>query len=202
MKSELKYWNDIDTHYTQENNPQEQILYKEDGKGFLEFCGSTAAVSLLHARGNKVEIICPGAWKPQPEGVLGNFFHDPRNYAEFSRLNKSIDPKEYFNNRMLGFYPYAIKQVFGVESIVEKKSVEDIDKLLSKNIGVMLWLKKPSHFIAVVKYDKEDNTIIYNDPWKKNYYPSGLKGTSGFNRKIKRIELEKNLNHYRILIGV
>lgn len=204
MKSELKYWNDPETHYTQENNPQEQILYKEDGKGFLEFCGATAAVSLLHARDGKkaVQIKCPGIWEPQPEGTLGDFFHDPRNYNEFKRLNPNINPYEYFNNRMLGFYPYAIEQVFNVKAKVEKKTTQNIGKILTKNIGVMLWLKKPSHFIAVVKYVKDGDVIIYNDPWKKNYYPAHLKGTSGFNRMIKRKELEQNLNNYRILVGV
>ena len=192
------------THYTQENNPQEQILFKEDGKGFLEFCGATAVVSLIHARAGKkaVKIKCPGVWNPQPEGTLGDFFHDPRNYKKFKKLNPNIDPYKYFNNRMLGFYPFAIEQVFNVKAKVEKKSTQNIGKLLSKNIGVMLWLKNPSHFIAAVKYVSDSDIIIYNDPWKKNYYPSELKDTSGFNRMIKRTELNKNLNSYRILIGV
>ena len=103
---------------------------------------------------------------------------------------------------MLGFYPFAIEQVFNLKAKVEKKSTQNIGKLLSKNIGVMLWLKNPSHFIAAVKYVSDSDIIIYNDPWKENYFPAELKGTSGFNRMIKRTELNKNLNSYRILIGV
>ena len=62
----LKKWNIKDTYFIQTNNPTEEILRKEDGKGFLETCGPTAAVNCLSARGNNIEIICPGCYEPQP----------------------------------------------------------------------------------------------------------------------------------------
>ena len=198
----LKYWDDPNTYYTQENNPQEQLLYKEDGKGFLEFCGATAAVSILHAIGADINIKCPGIWKPQPEAILGNFFHDPRNYKDFLRMRPDLDPKKYFNNRIYSYYPLAIQKVFNIKCRKEHGRLENIEKILKSNTGILVQLQSPGHFIAVVAYSKKDNVVIYNEPWKKTPWPSLLKGSSGFNRYINMQELEKNMHNQRVLIGV
>lgn len=197
----LKLWNDKDTYYTQTNNPQEEILRKEDGGGFLESCGPTAAVSIVHAIGKNVKITCPGEWSPQPESVLFNFFHDQRNYVEFKKIRTGLNPYNYFNNRVPQFYPYALMKVFNVKALFEWKSLSDIQELLKSNIGIMPCLRKPGHYISIVAYDSDTEEVIYNDPWPNNFWPSSLNGTSGFNRRILLNKLTQNINGYRIVIG-
>lgn len=197
----LKKWNIKDTYFIQTNNPTEEILRKEDGKGFLETCGPTAAVNCLAARGNNIEIICPGSYEPQPEEVLNDYFHDPRNYPKLKEVRSSIDPSKFFNNRVPQDYQVAIPDVFGVKASFEWKNIQGIDELLKNNIAIMLCLKDPGHYIAVVAYETESKEVCYRDSWPNNYWPKNLKGTSGFNRWIPIETLQKNLSSYRVLIG-
>jgi hypothetical protein len=66
---------------------------------------------------------------------------------------------------------------------------------------VMVALKDPGHYIAIVAYNPQTNEVIYNDPWPGNYWPVGLRGTPGFNRAIAASELIANCKPYRVEIG-
>lgn len=198
----LKNWDDINTYYIQNNNPQEELLRKTNESDYLEFCGATAIVSVLHARGDDVTITCPGPFKPQPESVLGNFFHDPRNYKLLKDIRPSIDTKKYMNNRVPQFFPIAIRRVFDVAAFFEWENLNGIEGLMEQNIGIICCMKNPGHYIGVVAYNTVTQEVCYNDPWKGNYYPKQLKEKSGFNRWFPYKQLRDNLTNYRILIGV
>ena len=197
----LKYWNDKSTYYTQTNHPTEELLRKEDGKGYLETCGPTSAVNILAARGDDIVIKTPGSYKPQPEEILTDWFNDPRNYAHMQALRDGVDPAVYMGNEIPQYYPAAIMAVFGVRAFFYWGSDWDhVTMALSLQRGVMLALKKPGHFIAAVAYREIEKAIIYRDPWPGNPWPVEWKNRSGFNRSISGLQLE-NLQPYRIEIG-
>ena len=70
-------------HYSQLNNPEEELLRKVGANGHLETCGPSAFCSCLSAVGYDLEIKTPGGYKHQPESLLTSFFNDPRNYKRF-----------------------------------------------------------------------------------------------------------------------
>ncbi len=189
-----KHWNNRENYFSQENNPTEQILKKEDGKGWLETCGPTAAVNCLAALGYDLSVNCPGKYKPQPEEVLNDFFHDPNNYTDLESI-RNLDLTEWMGNRVPQYYPHAVKSVFDVEaefkySITWKKLVY----YLHSRQAVQICLKKPGHYIAVVAYDKDQNEIIFNDPW-----PGRFRDRNGFNRKMTVAEFNRNVKPFAII---
>lgn len=199
----LKLWEDNNTYYTQTNNPSEESLRKEDGKGYLESCGPTTAVNLVHARGNSVDVLCPGTHKPQPETVLFDYFQDPRNYKKFKDVRPTIDPYAMFNNRVPQFYPVAIREMFGVKASYKEGylSFDRIATSIFSNIGLMVCLKDPGHYIGIVAVNESKKEVIYRDPWPNNYWPENLKGTTGFNRKIEWKDFSTNLKSFYVKIG-
>tara|TARA_Y100000310_G_scaffold269827_1_gene283297 strand:- start:9497 stop:10099 length:603 start_codon:yes stop_codon:yes gene_type:complete len=195
----LIYWNDESTYYTQTNNPSEELLRKEDGEDFLETCGPTAAVNILAAAGYRVDIECPGTYRPQPEEVLTDWFNDPRNYGTMLTARDGVDPSLYMGNEIPQYYPAAIRDVFAVAArFFWGVSVDDVISALANRCGVMICLEKPGHYIAVVAYDPDTREIVYRDPWPGNPWPEAYRGQSGFNRRISGTE---NIKGYRIEIG-
>ncbi len=195
----LSHWDDANTYYTQTNNPTEQILKKEDGLEWLETCGPTAAVNCLAAAGHSVRIECPGRYWPQPEEVLMDWFNDPINYDAMKRIRDSVDPSTIMGNEVPQWYEAAIPDVFGIPAHFRWGcAFESLRGAIQGNIGVMLCLKKPGHFIAAVAVDGE--RLIYREPWPGNPWPERLKGEPGFNRSLKGDEL-RNLQPYRIEVG-
>lgn len=198
----LKKWNDKNTYYTQINNPTEEILRKKNKTGYLETCGPTAAVNVLAARGDNILIKCPGDYIPQPEEVLTDFFNDPANYKDLEKARAGMDPGKWLGNEVPQYYTVAIPKVFNVDcKFVWAPSWEDIAEYLSKNIGIILCLKTPGHYIGGVGYDDFTKELIYNDPWPGNKWPERYAGKSGFNRRITQEEFNKNTKEFCIRIG-
>lgn len=197
----LKKWTDKDTYFIQTNNPTEEILRKEDGKGFLESCGPTTAVNLMAARGDIVNITCPGIYHPQPEEVLTDYFNDPINYPIFEKVRKDLNIKDFMNNRIPQLYPIALLHVFNVKALFEWENLRRMVWLLDHNIGLMVCLKNPGHYIGIVAYNGFTKELCYREPWSNNPWPAELYGQSGFNRWINEERLLKNLTNYRVLIG-
>jgi len=190
-----KYSNDPSRFYSQTNNPTEQLLKKREEGGWLESCGPTGALNCLAALGYALTILCPGIYKPQPEEVLMDFFHDPRNYAKFTEIRKDVDPVSFPRNLVPQWYPYAVKQVFGaIGSFVWGSEFEKIVEFLKRGCAVQICLKKPGHYIAVVAYDDETNELIFNDSWPGRF-PDG----NGFNRRMGVDEYKRNVKPWAIL---
>lgn len=198
----LKKWNDRDTYFTQVNNPTEEILRKKNKKGFLETCGPTAAVNILAARGDNILINCPGEYIPQPEEVLNDYFNDPANYRNLKNARKGLNPADWLGNEIPQYYSVAVPAVFGIKSKFRwSQTWQNIIDCVKQNIGVMICLKNPGHFIAVVAYDDKTDEMIYNDPWPGNKWPVNYAGKPGFNRRMKKVEYHSNVNAYCIEIG-
>lgn len=199
--------NDQDCYFSQTDNPEEQAISKILGKPFLESCGPTSASMLVFARLTEKEAEdyypkCKGSYKPQPESVLYDYFHDPVNYAELER-HRPINPMHWCGNRIPQWYTPALMGVFGVKATFAwGKNYKSIARNISNNIGVMLCLKSPGHFIAVVGCNPEKKELIYNDPWPENWWPQRLKGTSPFNRIMRLDELRDNVREFVVLVGI
>ena len=205
----LKYWkNDRPdkngTYYVQDNNATEKLLAKSHNKDqYLETCGPTSAVSLLSARGDDINCNFPGEYQMQPEDALTIFFHDPQNRPVLEAA-RALRQDQWFGNRIPQWYPVAIQAVFGVECSFHwgLLKIDQLKELLSRNIGVMLQLNNPGHYIAVVAFDYTKDEIIYNDPWPGNYWPERLRGSSGERRQITMDEYYSNIANFHILFGV
>ena len=187
-----KYWNNLLHYYCQVNNPTEEILRKTGARGFLETCGSTAAVNCLAVHGYKLAIKCPGLYHPQPEEVLNDWFNDPRNYPALQQVRMDIKPEDLPGNRVPQYYPVAIEDVFNVECQFRWFSTHhDLFDLFKKGCSIQLCLKSPSHYVAAVAYDDETSEIIINDPWPGRF-PDG----KGFNKRISDME---NLTNFAVV---
>jgi len=202
--------NDYDTYYCQDNNPEEELLRKEE-KGFLEFCGPTAATMLVFARipakeEKKYLPKCRGGYIQQPESILSSYFNDPRNYHKMYGI-RPLDPAKWFGNRIPQWYEIAVMEVFGVKAkYVEygtdtERNYTAIVENIKNNIGVMICLKSPGHYLSVVGATPDKKELIYNDPWLKDYWPTRLKGTSTFNRVMRFDEFRDNTKPFVVLIG-
>lgn len=198
----LKKWNDNNTYYTQVNNPTEEILRKKNKKRFLETCGPTAAVNILAARGDDIHIKCPGEYIPQPEEVLNDYFNDPANYKTLKKSREGLNPADWLGNEVPQYYAAAVPAVFGVKTKFRwSQTWQNIIDNLKKNIGMMVCIKKPGHFIAIVAYDDKTDELVYNDPWPGNKWPPKYAGKSGFNRRMTKVEYHGKVNAYCVEIG-
>jgi hypothetical protein len=206
------YWNDKNRVYAQTNNPTEEILRKRIGEippdilallrqanaaGYLESCGPTAAVTCLDCMGSPVAIRTPGGWDMQPEGVLADWFNDPRNYPAMRmvRGDAEADPERIPGNRVPQFYPVAVKHVFGsgCSFLWLDNPEQAIDHIVAGR-AVQLCLKTPGHYIAAVAYDDVTREIIYNDPW-----PGRHEDGNGYNRRMTEAEWRVNLAPFSVV---
>ena len=193
----VQFWNDRDCYYTQTNNPTEEILRKRSDGSWLVSCGPSAAVTCIAAMGHDVEVRCPGAYRPQSEEVLMDFFNDPRNYAALKAARPDTPPEVWHGNEVPQFYPVAVQAVFGVSAAF--RWFRDFGRAavsVQDGKAVQLCLVKPGHYIAVVAYDDEKRELIYNDPWPGRF-PDG----NGFNRRMGYAEYQANVKPYLIIYG-
>ena len=198
----LKKWNDPVTAYIQTNNPTEEILRKLNAPTKLESCGPTAATMLCAAIGADTSIVTPGGYMPQPEEILFDYFNDPRNALTLLRIRRDVDPGKYMGNEVPQFYTAAVPAVFGVPAYFrERISIDVIQEALEVNHGVMVTLRSPGHYIAIVALDIDTGEVIYNDPWPGNPWPVEMAGKPTFNRRVPYAALMANVKPYRVVIG-
>ena len=127
---------------------------------------------------------------------------------EVSRNGKSStgnligNAKDIMSNRWALAYTLAIPAVFGIPCRFEDKlSWGRIKENLEKNIGIIVCLNNPAHYIPIGGCDHIGKLIAYNDPWPGNYWPKRLIGTPGFNRIVTYDELNENVKRFMLLIG-
>ena len=189
-----KEWYKREHHYSQRNNPEEEMLRKAKVKDWLETCGPTASVSCLAVKGCDLQIKCPGPFDPQPESVLADWFNDPRNYDILQTIRKGIKPEDWMGNRIPQYYPAAVIDVFGQHASFEWLAIELVRAFLKEGRPVQACLKRPSHYIAVVAYDTDKKEFIYNDSDTER---AGLKNR-GFNERISAAALAANMRPWGI----
>lgn len=184
-------WNDRDAAYFQQtNNPTEHMLKVRlpHGTSWLETCGPTAAINCITAMGNDVSIYTPGGYLPQPEEVLSDWFNDSQNFDLMSHIYSVLSPEEVAGNEVLDWYPLALRQVFDVTAhVVSQLSLQDAIAHLNSGRALLICLKSPGHYIALVAYDDVTNEFIYQDSWPERW-PDG----DGFCRRLSWREFETN----------
>lgn len=196
----VKFWDSPDVYYSQENNPTEAYNKSriDSREGWLESCGPTSAVNCLAAMGKNVEITCPGSYKPQPEEVLMDYLNDPRNESKLREV-RDMGSEDIPENRVPQYYPLGVYEVFGVRARFEWGATWDaIIHDINRGRAVMLTMKSPGHYVAVVAYDSKRKSLIYNDPWGSRFSD----GRGGRHRHLSRDELETNIKPYRVIFGV
>ena len=187
-----RYWADPDKYYCQTNNPTEELLRKRKVPGFLESCGSTAAVNCLAVHDYELEVVCRGAYRPQPEEILNDWFNDPRNYKVLEKVRTDIGPQDLPGNRVPQYYPPAVMDVFGVKcEFVWIATHHQLADRFKDGCSIQLCLKSPSHYVAGVAFDTATSEIIINDPW-----PGRFADGSGWNKRISDLE---NLTNFAII---
>jgi len=204
----LPFWEDKDTFYTQENNPTETLLGKILGKGYLESCGPTAAANLVQSINKQIRVIVAldeqlNSYEIPLDEVIMDYFNNPGNFKRFNQVRKYREFKKIPFNEIPQYYPLMFEELFRLRSEFKwGVTFDKVKSILSNKYGVILCFKKPGHYIAVGKVYSESEEIEYRDSWKGNYFPKRLKGTSGFNRRVKWSEIEKNLKNFYITVGV
>ncbi|MFA5335689.1 MAG: hypothetical protein WC324_02090 [Candidatus Omnitrophota bacterium] len=189
-----KYWNDRSRYYVQTNNPTEEMLRKEDGKGFLESCGGSSSANCIASLGFDVEIKCPGGFVLQADEVAVDFFNDPRNYEKLRRLRPGIDPSAIQGNRIPQYYPLMAKEVFGVKAeYFESLTWNKLEQWLALGSAVQICLKEPGHFLAVVAKDLVTDEIVFHDSW-----PARV-GGDGFSKRMGKSEFDTNVKNFCIV---
>lgn len=204
----LSFWEDRETFYTQENNPTETLLGKILGRVYLESCGPTAAANLVQSIFKALKVIVAlgkrrNIYDIPLDEVIMDYFNNPGNFEKFNKIREYKGFKKIPFNEIPQYYPVMFRELFGLESQFKwNVTFDKVVDLLSAKYGVMICFKKPGHFVGVGKVYPETREIEYRDSWKGNYFPKRLKGTSGFNRKVKWSEIEKNLKNFYITVGV
>ena len=194
-----KGWNNkLLYFFVQINNVIETVLQKL-GKKHLESCGNTSAVmcgALMANRISDMTIKSHGGWKCQPEDYLFLYLNDKRNYKKFLKARSNLKPSQFPGNRVPQYYTPAMKDVFNIDCKFDFISDNDFLKgELKKNNSIMVCLKKPGHYIALLAYDDETKEFIFNDPWPGR---KGLKN-KGFNERIKAGALQKNMKNFSVV---
>jgi len=195
---DAKYWNNrAKGYYDQTNNPTEGLLKKlknlNQRKHWLESCGGEAAASCMASLGYNIEIVTPGGHILQPGELIVDFLNGKRQENELSKIRSSV--KTIPGNRLPQLYPYAVFSLFGADA--EFRWVHNWKAIcwqLESGHTIQLNLKKPDHFIAAVKYDKNTKEIIYNDSW-----PRKANNFDGFNLRMTESEYENNVKNYAII---
>lgn len=199
MTKGAEHWQDPNRYHSQENNPTEaynKARLASRATYWLETCGPTAAVNAMAAMGYDLTVTTRGVYNPQPEEVLMDFLNDPRNDAELDRIRElSEDIPE---NQVPQFYPYAVLQVFGVPAAFDwgtawGQIVADLDN----GRAVMVCLKEPGHYIAIVAYDAHANELVFHDSWGSR---PGLRNR-GRAERMSVGELQSNVQPYRVTFG-
>lgn len=196
-----KHWDLRKTFSVQTNNSVEAILRKAlsrigKDRGFLETCGPTSAINLLDAMGKPTAWYSPTMATIQPEDALTLWLNNPANTAALQVVRKDIDPDDYLGNEIPQYYPHAIGACFGVTArYLEGQSFDWIQSVVTQGHGVMICLKSPGHYLAVVAYDYDTKELIYRDPWP------GRTGTDGYNLRMGREEFESNTKPFCVVFG-
>lgn len=199
----VKFWNDRNRYYTQENNPTEEYNRLLELDEVLETCGPTASINAIASMGRSVEIVCPGEFRPQPEAVLTDYFNDPRNAENLNKV-RDLSKVNIPRNRVPQYYPSAVWDVFSVKAwFGHGVSWKDLTNFLYLGKPVQICLRNPSHYVTIVAYTPDifkdgklisDGYLIYNDPWGSRFSDG-----NGFNRLMFKEELRNNVKSYRIV---
>lgn len=177
-------WEVTSIRYDQTNNTTEEIIRKIKAEmirelkefipkeywkdidklaSYLELCGHSAFLCLMQGM----------RYLP---AKYNNGFKLGNLYAQMEDIVASISNQRRYNslfqsgngmdNRYLDTYPVLAWELFGCKAeVITDLSFYDIIEYLWNGIGVQLWLREPSHYIAAISANKMESLIKYNDSW-------------------------------------
>lgn len=182
----------------QTNNAFEEYLKTRYGERWLTTCGPSSMVNCVGALGRSTGPTKLGSFEFQPEDLVTLFFNDYRNFEDFKKVRDysigvlAKTPK----NEIPQYYPLASEALFGVKSeLLFGLSFESIrDRVVTGKHTIQACLRHPAHYIALVGYDDEKDSLIYDDS-----YPERFSDKNGFNRSMSRIEFVSNMDNYFIV---
>ena len=207
-------WEDTSIRYDQTNNTTEEIIRKikhemikklkknipkkywnilNKQTGYLELCGHSAFLCIMQGM------------KFLPE-KYNNGFKLGNLYAQMEDIVASISNQRRYNrlfhsgngmdNRYLDTYPVLARELFGCKAeVITDLSFFDILEYLWNGIGVQLWLREPSHYIAAISANKIEALLKYNDSWGSR---KGLKNR-GLHEIMDLEEYRNNVHPYAIV---
>jgi hypothetical protein len=186
----IKYCNDKSIRYEQTENSIESIIKKIK----QEYANETIITAAKHGVENQeflndvyiisngfLESCGPGAMATLMEGMdylnINNYFRFPT--GKQIQMDDAItvhmnDPRnDYYyqsgdemDNRYFNSYIIAAKLLFNCQAfLLHNITFEKIVGQLIIGNGVQVMLNNPKHFIALVGYESESNTIKYHDPY-------------------------------------
>lgn len=133
---------------------------------YSETCGPSAAVNGIAALGYDFSWI-----KIQPEDLLTCWM-----FTHHKELLKIRNVPDILPNEVPQFYPYSVKNLFGVDANFRWfKKWKGFKKIIIS--GNTIQVAIPGHYICCVAYDYDTDEIIYHDSWagkskrfKEKYY--------------------------------
>lgn len=191
----LRDWQKSDDLWVQRNSAVETYLrFAKSQEGlnhWTETCGPNDVVNILDAKGDVPEIKMPGGGTIRPSDALWCFLNLPTEAgrAMWKKLVPRVEPFSIPGNRLLALYPWAIKSVFGVDSLYQKDMVlEAVGQMTWSGHGVMILTRDPGHFIGAVAFDNSTNELICRDS-----FPEGRPDGNGLTRRLGKDEFAKNV---------
>ena len=178
----------------QTDNAIENILRKAGIQLWLETCGPTSAVNCMYFLGHNITILLPGGYMIQPEDALTVWMNDPHNAVMEAAARQNLDPNNYEDNEIPQYYPVALKAVFGVNAEFAWSNWTDVTARIKAGQAVMICLKNPGHFLAVVGWDDSTSELIYRDSWP------GRTHSDGFNLRMGLAEFQNNTQGFIVAI--
>ena len=177
----LPFWDDKSTYCVQTNNPSEEAYSKILGRTYLESCGPTSAANIILCLDNKLIIdvvskIMQSNYEIPLDETIMDFFSNRVNYSTFKKVRDFVTFKHFLFNEIAQYYPVMFRAMFDLESdFAWGLTVEKVKKFLQNQHGVIVCLKKPGHFVAIVKIsynplEPDKSIITYRDPWPGNYW--------------------------------
>lgn len=183
-------------YYSQLNNAQVYLFDDYFKKKSSIACGPSSFAMGLEICGWPLDIFANGI---QPEDSILMILHNPFNLETFKN-ERDLDYDIYPPNEIPQLYPVVANILYDNLNVCKFKwgiTFEIIKYCIDNNICLMVSGDFPAggHFVLIVGY--EDDTIIFNDPYKLQWPDN-----NGYNRKMSLDFFECNIKNkgYRIEI--
>lgn len=167
-----------DQYYIQSDNAQVELFKDYFGDGKMIACPTCAAMG-FDISGRPMDVFTPGE---QPEDSILMIAYNPANLAKIKERGDFND--NTILNEIPQVYDVVGELLYGTGGacrFVEELSFEIIKKNIKDGIPMMAGCEFPHgpHYILIVGFDDDKNTIIYNDPNPENWPDK-----EGYNREM------------------
>ena len=157
-------------YYSQENNAQVKLFERYFGSGKAIACGPTCAAMAFHMTWWPMDVFTPGV---QPEDSILMMVHNPHNLKAL-KAKRDIDYDKFPPGEVPQVYDVVGEMLYSTDTACRFKWGLDF-KIVKANIdaGVPMMIcgdfPAGGHYVLVVGYDDDDDIIVYNDPYKKQW---------------------------------